>query len=115
VQIFPPGGVGTIPTQGTEPTTTTGGGGDGDDAIAIIRAVFEQCLAGLMDEGGVPSDPAALSYTVVPGTVPDVFVVTVTDTEGGDSAMWSVNVATEDITPADPVAAETGQFCPGLA
>jgi hypothetical protein len=111
VQIFPPGGVGTIPTQGTEATTTTDAGGDGDEAVAILQAAFDECVATLESE----ITPNQLSYSAAPGTAPDVFVVTVTATETGEFGSWSVNVATRDITPADPVAAEAGQICPNLA
>jgi hypothetical protein len=117
VQIFPPGGVGEIPPPDTdappdtEATPETGGGGDAAEAEQIMRAEFEECIASL-GEGFTPNE---LSYSSVPGSVPDVQVVTVMAVESGEQGAWSVNVETEDITPADPVAAEAGSVCPNLA
>ena len=60
------------------------------------------------------SDPANLTYAAVPGTAPDIYVVTVTDSTTGENGKWSVNVETGDLTPADPIAAEASSFCPNL-
>ena len=59
--------------------------------------------------------PGEVSYSAVPGSAPDVYAVTVTATSTGEFGTWSVNVATGDITPADPVASEAGTVCPNLA
>jgi hypothetical protein len=115
VQIFPPGGVGTIPPPDTEPTTTTeGGGDDATKAEDMMRAAFEACLANFQ-EGGDAVTPGEVSYSATPGSVPDVYTVTVTASSTGEFGTWSVNVETGDITPADPVAAEAGTVCPNLA
>jgi hypothetical protein len=116
VQIFPPGGVGEIPPQEEpepepEPEPDTGGG-DGNEAIAILTAAFDECLASLADEGLTADE---VTYSVAPGSAPDVYVVTVTETSSGEFGSWSVNVETRDITPADPIAAEAGSICPNLA
>lgn len=113
VQIFPPGGVGEIPPQ-EEPEPEPepeDGGGDEEQAIAIMKAAFDACIASLGNE----FTPNELSYTAAPGSAPDVFVVTVTATETGEFGSWSVNTANSDVTPADPVAAEAGSICPQLA
>ncbi|MGQ0803185.1 MAG: DUF6777 domain-containing protein [Actinomycetota bacterium] len=112
VQIFPPGGVGEIPPQEEPEPEPDTGGGDGDEAIAILTAAFDECLASLADEG-LTADQ--VSYTVAPGSAPDVYVVTITETSSGEFGSWSVNVETRDITPADPIAAEAGTICPNLA
>jgi uncharacterized protein DUF6777 len=116
VQIFPPGGVGTIPPPDTEPPDTeppsTAGGGDETEAEEIMRAEFEECIASLNEEGLTPVE---LTYSAAPGSVPDVYVVTVAAPSTGEQGQWSVNVETGDVTPADPVAAEVGSICPNLA
>jgi hypothetical protein len=113
VQIFPPGGVGTIPPQeepaDTEPTTTVGDGGDARQAEDLVRAAFVGCAA------GAAFDANSLTYAGTPGSAPDVYQVTVTDPTTGDAGTWSVNVESGDITAADPIAAEVGTFCPDLA
>ncbi|HUF84334.1 MAG TPA: DUF6777 domain-containing protein, partial [Acidimicrobiia bacterium] len=115
VQIFPPGGVGEIPPQQEpepEPEPEPSGG-DEEEAAAIIRAEFAECAASLGE--GFEFDPNSLSYSATPGSVPDVYQVTVTDPTTGEAGTWSVNADTGDVTPADPIAAEVGSFCPQLA
>ncbi len=116
VQIFPPGGVGELPPPDTGVPDTeapdTGGGGE-EEATEIMRTAFEECLAMFPSEDAVT--PGEVSYSAVPGSAPDVYAVTVTATSTGEFGTWSVNVATGDITPADPVASEAGTVCPNLA
>jgi len=107
-QIFPPGGGGTLSssTTTTRPNTT----GDGDAAIAILTNAIQECISQL-----AATQTSPLSYSAVPGTSPGVYAVTVTATESGEYGNWTVTVATGDITAADPLAAEIGAYCPGLA
>jgi len=114
VQIFPPGGVGEIPPQEEpEPDPEPEPGGDEDEAAAIMRAGIEECVAS--GGGGDPAAIASLGYTATATGTPDVYSVVVNEPESGEFGTWTVNVATRDITAADPIAAEVGAFCPNLA
>jgi hypothetical protein len=133
VQVFPPGGVGTIPTSTpstttTRPSTTTtattapSGGGEAR-AAAIMKEKLEACIANAPEEdfGFITREEfdaiiAQLQYSAVPGTAPNVYTVTVSaEAAGGTVATWSVNTATEAVTAADPIAAELDPYCPNFA
>lgn len=91
-------------TTTTAPGTTTQPVVGAEEAVAIIKAELDVCISRF----GIDFVP--LSYDPVPGSAPNVYVVTVSNEEG-ESAAWSVNVLTRETTPADQLAAETDQIC----
>jgi hypothetical protein len=126
IQVFPPGGVGTIPppssttTATTRPkTTTTTAGGSADQAAALMKQELDSCIrtADFGDEGFFTADDleeiiASLQYTVTPGSVPGVFSVSVTAAGGtGEIGIWSVTPSTGAIVSANPNAAELDPYC----
>jgi hypothetical protein len=130
VQVYPPGGTGTIPSSTTAPsssTTTTrpppstsAPAGGADRAVAIMQDKLRECIDALPDSGSgllTREDLLALlpglGYSPAPGSAPNVFVVTVTGPEG-DVAAWSVNTQTGSAVAADATSAEFDLECPGI-
>ena len=131
IQVYPPGGTGTIPSSTTTPsssTTTTRpptstsapAGGGADRAVAIMQDKLRECVNALpagADEFLTREEMLALlpslQYAATPGSAPNVYVVQVTGPEG-DLASWTVNTQTGSATAADPVAAEFDVECPGV-
>lgn len=115
IQIYPPGGVGTVPAPETTPDTEPApSGGDEDEAIAIMQGAFDQCLAALAAEFPEATAGVTFSYSAVPSGTPNMFSVTVT-AGTGEFGAWTVDVSTGELTPADENAAGAAEVCPNLA
>jgi hypothetical protein len=121
VQVYPPGGVGPVPAPEPEPEPEPPRpSGDADEAAALVKSRLEQCVTQIPDTGEflTPEDLqailATITYEATPAAGPGLFTVKATGPEG-DFATWTVDTSSDDVTAADPVAAEVGQFCPELA
>jgi hypothetical protein len=97
-----------VPRQSTATTAPTA---DPDAAIAILREAIDSCVERMA--GDIDEDFFA-TFAAVPAAGPGLFTVTVTN-QDGETAQWTVNVDTGDVTPADPAAALVGEYCPELA
>jgi hypothetical protein len=132
--IYPPGGVGTLPTtpttrKGSTPTTTFGS--ESDAAEARLKTSFEACIrarafgiTGGLSDADLEQVLASAQYSStlvdqktgtyrVTITIPDQTLSTGDLT--GDSASWDVSILTGDITPADDNARAASRGCPELA
>ncbi|MDP4013122.1 MAG: DUF6777 domain-containing protein [Candidatus Nanopelagicales bacterium] len=107
----------TMPTATPTPTgPSPSATGSGDEAYDILRRAAGECSKELGGGGltELDKDPGRFNVTTTPAAGPDLYKVSIKDSEDGNVYSWTVNVATGKLTPANQLASEVADFCTSL-